>query len=112
MIDIAIYIISYCIAILIGSLVVERILSKYPVPDTGLKDAGKTIGRLKRTLILTFALLGEFVAIPFILAAKSIARFEELKGREFSEYYLIGTLTSILLAVIMGLVTKWVVGFV
>ncbi len=38
-----------------------------------------------------------------LVAAKSIARFDELKDRRFSEYYLIGTLTSLLIAVIVGL---------
>ena len=42
-----------------------------------------------------------------IFAAKSIARFEDLKKREFAEYYLIGTLSSILLAMLLGILARW-----
>jgi formate/nitrite transporter FocA (FNT family) len=33
------------------------------------------------------------------VAAKSIARFEELKQREFAEYFLVGTLASVLVGI-------------
>jgi len=41
------------------------------------------------------------------LAAKSIARFQELKERKFAEYYLIGTLSSILFAMLVGIFASW-----
>lgn len=46
--------------------------------------------------------------IVYALAAKSIARFSELKKRSFAEYYLIGTLASILFAIVIGMATIWV----
>lgn len=42
-------------------------------------------------------------ALGLLIAAKSIARFEELKERRFAEYYLVGTLTSLLVAIVVGL---------
>ena len=42
--------------------------------------------------------------ITVIFAAKSIARFNELKDRKMAEYYLIGTLLSITFALLAGIV--------
>jgi hypothetical protein len=47
--------------------------------------------------------IGETSAIGFVIAAKSIARFKELDDKEFAEYYLIGSLMSMLLALTGGL---------
>ncbi|RLD16910.1 MAG: hypothetical protein DRI36_04975 [Caldiserica bacterium] len=74
--------------------------------DSGIKKAGMIIGFLERFLVLTFVLLDRYLAIGFLFTAKSIARFEELKNRDFAEYYLIGTLSSISFAVFCGLVLR------
>ena len=71
-----------------------------PAPPSG---RGRLIGILERTLILTLLLVGQWGVIGFVLAAKSIARFEELKRQAFAEYYLIGTLLSVLFAIATGL---------
>jgi len=60
--------------------------------------------------ILIFAYLvvvimgGYLTAITVIFAAKSIARFNELKDRKMAEHYLIGTLLSITFALLAGIV--------
>lgn len=71
--------------------------------SSGLRGSGRLIGILERTITLILIVLGQWAAIVLLLAAKSIARFEELKDRRFAEYYLIGTLTSILVAILIGL---------
>ena len=71
-----------------------------------MKHAGAAIGILERIFVLTFVLVGQYAAIALIFTAKSIARFEELKDRQFSEYYLIGTLSSILVALAAGILTR------
>lgn len=63
---------------------------------------GRAIGSLERALALTLVLLGEYGAVGWIIAAKSLARFKALEEREFAEYFLIGTLASLLLAVLVG----------
>lgn len=63
---------------------------------------GRAIGALERALALTLVLLGEYSAVGWIIAAKSLARFKALEEREFAEYFLIGTLASFLLAVLAG----------
>jgi hypothetical protein len=47
-------------------------------------------------------LLGQFGALGLIVAAKALARFRGLEDRDFAEYFLIGTLASLLHAVAVG----------
>jgi hypothetical protein len=107
-----IYLTGYFLAVVAGHFIVKAILSRFPLrSESGdveeLKHAGMVIGILERIFTLTFVLIDEYTAIALIFTAKSIARFEELKQRRFSEYYLIGTLTSILVALIVGMLTRW-----
>ena len=68
-----------------------------------VKNAGMYIGWLERFLMVTAILVQSPSMVGLILTGKSIARFPELKER-FAEYFLIGTLLSIGLAVLGGLV--------
>ena len=45
-------------------------------------------------------------AIGFVIAAKTIARFRLLDDRDFAEYYLLGTLASVGVAVLTGIVAR------
>ncbi|AHG22022.1 membrane protein [Chania multitudinisentens RB-25] len=77
--------------------------------NDSLLRAGKQIGYLERTLILTFVLIGQIPAIGFLLAAKSIFRFGDLRqiGEKMrTEYVLLGTLFSFTLTIILGLLVK------
>ena len=61
----------------------------------GLVGAGRTIGELERFLIFLLALTGELGAIGFLIAAKSVLRFNTVReGRKLSEYVIVGTLSS------------------
>ncbi|WP_021024237.1 hypothetical protein [Salinivibrio costicola] len=73
----------------------------------GLVAAGALIGYLERILILTFTLLGSYTAVGFVLAAKSIFRFGELTrstDRSLTEYVLIGSLLSVVITTLVGVV--------
>lgn len=109
--NILIIAVAYILAIGVVHFVVKLILIPYKVPAGGLKGAGAMIGFLERTFVLTLVLLGQYASIAIIFTAKSIARFGELKNREFAEYYLIGTLSSILFTVLIGILTKRSLGF-
>jgi hypothetical protein len=67
---------------------------------------GRAIGALERAIGLSLVLLGEYGALGLIVAAKSLARFKALEEREFAEYFLIGTLTSLLLALLGGVAVR------
>lgn len=77
--------------------------------NDSLLRAGKQIGYLERTLILTFVLIGQIPAIGFLLAAKSIFRFGDLRQSDDkmrTEYVLLGTLFSFTLTIVLGLLVK------
>jgi len=83
-----------------------------PTSTDSLKDAGKTIGMIERSLILTFILLGQYQAIGFLIAAKSVFRFGDLKEsgqRKRTEYILIGTLISFILSILLGIFTQFLI---
>lgn len=96
-----------------GAALVGGLLRRYHLgEDAGTSEAGEPKGRmigiLERMLVLTLVLVGQWGALGLVMAAKSIARFEDLKHRSFSEYYLIGTLASVLVATVSGLLVKLV----
>ena len=67
---------------------------------------GATIGILERLLIAALVLAGTR-RIGLVVTAKTIARFRQLEDRQFAEYYLLGTLASVSLAVITSLIAKF-----
>lgn len=91
--------------ILIGQLTKQW---RDKIPDAeSLANAGKWIGIVERTIILIFVLQNEYSAIGLLVAAKGIIRFNEKDRPEIkTEYLVIGTLMSIGLAIITGLVIK------
>lgn len=74
-----------------------------------LQEAGKYIGILERLFILTFILIHHWEAVGFLIAAKSVFRFSDLKeakDRKLTEYILIGTLVSFGIAILTGLIVS------
>jgi hypothetical protein len=71
---------------------------------------GATIGILERILTVTFVMTGTDVAIGFVVAAKTLARFRLLDDRAFAEYYLLGTLASVSVAILSALVGRGALG--
>lgn len=86
--------------------------AKISIPDSGkensLPNAGRVIGNVERMLILVFVMLGQYEAIGFLLAAKSLLRFRETDTVK-SEYVLVGTLLSFGIAILMGVAMKLVI---
>ncbi|WP_296050537.1 DUF3307 domain-containing protein [uncultured Alteromonas sp.] len=77
--------------------------------ETSLQAAGQNIGYLERVLVFTFILLNQFAAIGFLLAAKSVFRFGDLRQSEdkkLTEYVMLGTLTSFALTIAIGLLVS------
>jgi hypothetical protein len=69
--------------------------------------AGRLIGILERMLIVILLIVGQYTAIGLVFAAKSLTRFDKIsKDSKFAEYYLIGTLLSILIAIVAFLLFK------
>ena len=96
------------------SIIIKVAISKWTphtedMYDSSLQSAGKYIGILERILIVVFILIGQWEGVGFLLAAKSIFRFGDLKeskDRKLTEYILIGTLLSFGMAILSGLAYK------
>lgn len=73
--------------------------------DRGIPEAGTWIGLLERTLIFILVLADQFGAIGFLIAAKSILRFQYAKERSHSEIVIIGTLASFTWAILFAWLT-------
>ena len=71
-----------------------------------IQNGGKWIGQFERVLIFTFVLLSEYSAIGFLITGKSIIRFAD-KEQMKSEYVLVGTLLSFMLAILAGVLVNW-----
>jgi Protein of unknown function (DUF3307) len=84
--------------------------------NRGLVNAGLWIGYLERFLVYSFMITGHIQAIGFLLTAKSIFRFGEVKdpqNRKEAEYILIGTFLSFALTMTIGyIITRVTAGFI
>ncbi len=83
------------------------------VPTNGeenqsLPNAGHVIGNVERMLTLVFVMLGQYEAIGFLLAAKSLLRFRETDTVK-SEYVLVGTLLSFGMAILVGVAANYLI---
>lgn len=101
-----------------SSAIIKTFISQW-TPDTiytmaaSLPDAGKFIGFLERLFVLTFVLHNHWEAVGFLLAAKSVFRFGNLKeshDRKLTEYVLIGTLLSFGIALAVSLLVRFLIG--
>jgi hypothetical protein len=64
-------------------------------------SAGALIGDFERVLIVILLILEQYAAIGLVFTAKSIARYNKISTeKEFAEYYLLGTLYSVLAAIV------------
>lgn len=92
-------------AVLIRILIAKWIPINNGRKNTSLQDAGRFIGMLERLLIFLFVCTHHFEAVGFLLAAKSIFRFGDLKEAhdiKLTEYVLIGTLLSFGIALLVA----------
>lgn len=97
------------------SIIMKTIFLKWDIPtltegSESLKDAGKYIGILERVLVFTFVILNHWEAVGFLITAKSVFRFGDLKEskqRKLTEYILIGTLISFGIAILTGLLFQF-----
>lgn len=98
-----------------SSVVIKKVISRWdPDPDDDSPDsldkAGSYIGIIERLFVFTFVMIGQWNAIGFLIAAKSVFRFGDLKesqDRKLTEYILIGTLLSVGIAAVVGTAVKY-----
>ncbi|MFZ5978551.1 MAG: DUF3307 domain-containing protein [Bacteroidota bacterium] len=72
-----------------------------------LANAGKWIGIAERIIVLIFILYAQYAAIGLLVAAKALIRFNEKDRQEIkTEYLVVGTLLSLAIAVVVGVLIK------
>ncbi len=107
----------------VSAIIIKQLLSSWgleaqqAIPEKSksietesLTNAGTYIGILERLFLFYFVLLDQWQAIGFLIAAKSIFRFNNLsksKDRKLTEYVLIGTLLSFGLALLISILYKY-----
>ena len=98
------------------SIIMKTIFAKWHIEELtkgneSLKDAGKYIGILERVLVFIFIIFNHWEAVGFLITAKSVFRFGDLKKskhRKLTEYILIGTLISFGIAIITGILYNYI----
>jgi hypothetical protein len=75
-----------------------------------LVNAGRYIGWLERALLYAFIVAGVPGAAAVVVTAKSIARFPSFSKERFAEYYLIGTLASVVVAAGAAFAVRGILG--
>lgn len=79
-------------------------------PNAPSMGPGELIGLLERLITFALVLGGALTAVGFVIAAKAAARYPQFKQKAFAEYFLIGTLTSAGLALLLALIAAAVAG--
>ena len=110
-IKIWIYATAILLITVVSSIVIRVLMSSWSQAindsnDDSLNNAGKYIGILERLFVFVFVITSNWGGIGFLLAAKSIFRFGDLKeskDRKLTEYILIGTLLSFGIAMAIGM---------
>lgn len=104
------YLAGVIVTIRAGGFAVGELMRDYQhasLPE-GLPNGGRMIGLLERAMIFLLVLVGQPAGIGFLIAAKSILRFDTAsKNQHASEYVIIGTLASFAWALAGGYATLW-----
>lgn len=109
--EVLLWIVAFVFCLRPANFIIQNIFkdARISIPESGkensLPNAGRVIGNVERMLTLVFVMLGQFEAIGFLLAAKSLLRFRETDTVK-SEYVLVGTLLSFGFAILMGVAVK------
>lgn len=97
----------------LGRYLIEALVNPGGKPaKPGQPAHGAAIGVVERLLIVGLVLFGRWDGIVGVLAVKTLARFENFKsdgGRRFAEQFILGTLTSVGVAVATATIARWVI---
>lgn len=74
--------------------------------DVSEINRGRLIGNLERLILTIVVAAGSYAALAFLVAAKGLIRSEELKRLDFAEYFLVGSLSSALVALCCGMAIR------
>ena len=86
---------GFVIATFAGGHAVAYLVAQWSehMPE-GLPNAGRLIGQMERGIIFTLIIAGQPGGIGFLIAAKSVLRFDTARKNHVAEYVIVGTLAS------------------
>ena len=99
-----------------ASISIRIFFSKWELPKSGhesLVGVGANIGYIERILIYIAVVTGQWNLVGFIVAAKSVFRFSDFnkpEERKYAEYLFLGTLLSMCIAILAGLLVMGLTG--
>ena len=80
----------------------RRFQPEIEIDDATIEGAGATIGILERLITGLLLVSQNYAALGLVFTAKSIARYDKIsKNSAFAEYYLIGSLFSLLAVLVL-----------
>ena len=97
------YILALLIAARPANYIIRNALASYQPKQKKKEEeqikTGAFIGILERIIVILLFSMNEYGAAGLVFTAKSIARYNEIaENKNFAEYYLLGTLLSLLFA--------------
>lgn len=72
-------------------------------------STGLYIGYLERLLVGVFMVSGIYTGLGLLGTLKTLARFKQLENREVTEYFILGTMLSMLLGMLFGALLRFIV---
>lgn len=99
---------GFVVTIRAGSFAIGFLMVPWASADLpkGLENGGQLIGILERGLIFLLLMVGQPTGVGFLIAAKSVLRFDTTaKDQSAGEYVIIGTLASFGWALLCGYAT-------
>ena len=88
---------GFVITTVVGGYAVALLVGQWSAAiddDDSLPNAGRWIGLLERGIIFLLVLAGQPAGVGFLIAAKSVLRFDADRKPTLTEYVIIGTLAS------------------
>ncbi|KAA9008945.1 DUF3307 domain-containing protein [Histidinibacterium aquaticum] len=109
------YVAGFTVAVRAGGFAVGKLLApmtphwvRARILSGGFPGAGRIIGQLERGLTFALVLIGQPTGVAFLVAAKSVMRFNATReDRSMAEYVIIGTLASVAWALAAAYGTQW-----
>ena len=72
-------------------------------------STGMYIGYLERLLVGVFMVSGIYTGLGLLGTLKTLARFKQLENREITEYFILGTMLSMLLGMLFGALLRFII---
>lgn len=108
---VAIVVTGLIAAVFVSHEPVTYISAKFMKSESKADAFGMCIGWFERAFVFAFIASGQADAAALALAAKSVARYPKMDDdHEFARYFLIGTFSSVLIAILCAVITRIALG--